>query len=1595
MSPIKENNTDINQQLQAILDNSTDAIYLVEVTQDGRFIHKEVNNAYVEASGIPKNEIIGKYVDEFENEGIKEVLLRKYSSCLSAGVKTEFTGEYHLLDGVKIFHSILNPIWDESGRITHIMGVARDITEQKRMEEALQSNRNLLSAILESSPELITFALDTNYQYIAFDSKHTQIIKTMFGIDIAIGMNMLDVISSDADRIIAKESFDRALGGESFIVDEEYGDERLSRKYWQIYYAPIVSESGEIIGLTCFNIDITERKQQEKLLYKKEKEFRSLAENIPDNIARWDIEGRYLYINPTHEELLGISLEEIVGTFIPESHRTVKVKEGVLQVATTGETVVVRQEVVNDNGEREIHDVTITPEFDEDGNMISILGLGRDLTQMVRMQETLEKNSASLTEAQRVSKTGSWELNLKTNQLLWSEEIFRIFELDKDEFKPSYENFLYVIHPEDRDSVHQTFSESLAQQIPYEMEHRLLMSDGRVKYVQEKGETQYDANGNPVATIGIIHDITSQKIVEQLLQEALEFNEEVINTIPDLLFEIDRDGTYLNVWAHDENLLVDQKSVLLGNNIKDILSKENVELSFQAMDEVDEKGISSGNIFQLDTPDGKKWFEFSTTKKKSTGTYLTLSRDITTRRVAKENLEKTKAKLSAVISTIPDLIWVKDTNGVYKMCNPAFEYFFDTLEEKIIGKTDYDFFESDAADMCKQSDLEAISSNQLTISYESFIYPDTQKIGIWEIRKIPVTMPDGEAMGILGLAKDVTESKNQEELLRKKEVMFRSLAENSIDPIIRYDRDGRRIYVNPVVEKLTGIPASQLLGKTPTQEMIIPSNEALRIEEAIQKVVSAGEQVMVNLLVVGPDEKEYYLEANHIPEFDKDGEVMSILSISHDITAMVQQEELLYAVSEAQQELQYKNELMKSILESSRDVAIYALDNRYCYLSFNEAHKEYCSKKWEKEIDIGMNFFDMIEDNEEKKFYKERFELVFEGEESSVVSEEKVLVDGVMTSCYWDTYASPVYDAKKEVIGLTMFSINITQRKQMEREIIQNEIRFKEAQKIAKIGSWELEFPGLRLHWSDEVYRIFELTPGNWEPSFDHFLNVVHPEERVYVDNLYLESFQTKIPFDTIHRLLMKDGRIKYIHVRGETFYNQNGTLLKTIGTIQDVSERKLIEKRMEYMAHHDALSGLPNRVLIKDRAIQIIERAKRYDKKVALLFVDLDGFKTINDTFGHSVGDILLKNVASRLQGCIRASDTISRQGGDEFLIILPDIVDEEDVKSIADKLINDFKISFNINDNLISTSASIGVAFYPEHGTNFEQLLQSADAAMYKAKETGKNTYCFYSQQMKHNLLGIFKMQNDLKSAILNGEFILYYQPQIDLKENKIVGVEALVRWNHPELGLVPPMSFIPIAESTGLIVPIGEWIIKEACSQAAVWNQEGKELVIAVNISAVQFQRGNLLEVVKDTLKISGLSAKYLELELTESLLINDTENVLETVKTIKELGVQLSIDDFGTGYSSLAYLKRFAVDKLKIDQSFVRDILNDKDDATIVKTIIQMAKSFNLKTIAEGVEDKEVLDVIKEFGCEEVQGYYFAKPMCAEDFEQYQKEFCCLI
>lgn len=435
------------------------------------------------------------------------------------------------------------------------------------------------------------------------------------------------------------------------------------------------------------------------------------------------------------------------------------------------------------------------------------------------------------------------------------------------------------------------------------------------------------------------------------------------------------------------------------------------------------------------------------------------------------------------------------------------------------------------------------------------------------------------------------------------------------------------------------------------------------------------------------------------------------------------------------------------------------------------------------------------------------------------------------------------------------------------------------------------------------------------------------------------------------------------------------------ICTLRAHARRKIAEEQLAFLAHHDPLTRLPNRVLLRER----FEEALKADVRtpVAMLFLDLDGFKEINDSLGHTLGDELLVKIVDRLSACLDGHYTLSREGGDEFLVLLPGITNREQIGRIAQKLLDAARESFVVGNNTLHTSFSIGISTYPQDGLDFDTLRKSADIAMYRAKESGRNNFRFFTEQMNTDAMSRLSIQNDLHGALRAQEFRLHFQPQVDIADSRIVGMEALIRWQRASGELVPPNRFIPVAEQSGLIIPIGAWVLEQACLQAMEWQRQGlPEMVMAVNLSAVQFRHGNIVETVSRVLSASGLPPHLLELELTESILLLDTDASIKTLHTLKEIGVKLSIDDFGTGYSSLSYLKRLAVDKLKIDQTFVHDMTEDADNQEIVRAIIQLGHILKLEIIAEGVETEAQRDCLRIFGCDQIQGYLISKPLPPE-------------
>ena len=568
---------------------------------------------------------------------------------------------------------------------------------------------------------------------------------------------------------------------------------------------------------------------------------------------------------------------------------------------------------------------------------------------------------------------------------------------------------------------------------------------------------------------------------------------------------------------------------------------------------------------------------------------------------------------------------------------------------------------------------------------------------------------------------------------------------------------------------------------------------------------------------------------------------------------------------------------------------------------------------------------------------------------------------------------------------------------QVLEELQRSQARLTAAQHTARLGNWEWDLISGRGYWSSETYRLFGYEPEEFWPNYDKFIERVVPDDRGEIDAAVVAARTAGTSYAVDFRVALPDGTIRHLHVQGLVECDANSQPVFMLGTLQDISELKQSEERIRTLAYYDSLTHLPNRQLYNEQLHFALSSARRHASKVATVLFDLDHFKRINETLGHSVGDRLLVAVAERLRQCVRDYDaigraeavssksgtTLARLGGDEFILAMADIDRVEDAAKAAQRLIEAMESPFILDDHEIVVTASIGISLYPDDGGDAETLLKNADSALYHAKDAGRNNYQFYNQSMNAKALARLSLESSLRRALDNREFLLHYQPQVDARSGAIIGAEALIRWRHPDLGLVSPLDFIPLAEESGLIVPIGEWVLQTACAELKAWQDAGNGVLrMAVNLSGRQFRQQDLVGTVQRAISTAGIDAQSLELEITESMLMQDASETTRLLDSLKALGVKLSVDDFGTGYSSLSYLKRFPLDALKIDRSFIRDIATDPDDAAITVAILAMAGGLGLEVVAEGVETIEQLTFLRNLNCQMIQGYLFSKPLSSE-------------
>ncbi|QFR48619.1 EAL domain-containing protein [Sulfurimonas lithotrophica] len=559
------------------------------------------------------------------------------------------------------------------------------------------------------------------------------------------------------------------------------------------------------------------------------------------------------------------------------------------------------------------------------------------------------------------------------------------------------------------------------------------------------------------------------------------------------------------------------------------------------------------------------------------------------------------------------------------------------------------------------------------------------------------------------------------------------------------------------------------------------------------------------------------------------------------------------------------------------------------------------------------------------------------------------------------------------------------------QELSKKQQHLNDAQRIASVGSWEYDVTTNKLNLSDEIYRILGIKKKS-NLTFSSFLNLTYKDDLNDVLNTINNAIEKGSVFNIKYRIQLHNNKIAYVRTKGKVRKKSSGDIKLTAVTV-DITKDTHNEQMIERLAYYDSLTNLPNRILFKDRVKSAISNAKRHKNKIAIMFLDLDNFKIVNDTLGHSVGDKLLIHVAKLLSSILRENDTISRVGGDEFTILLTDIQSEEDAQKIAKKIFDSLQGEHEIDFHRLLISTSIGIAIYPDSALDIDKLIRNADTAMYEAKKADKNNYKVFNNKMYAKIKNFVKVEKDLRIALDDEKaFEIFYQPKIKAQDGFVSGCEALVRWKHPKKGIIYPDEFIDIAEESALIIPIGNKIIEKTIKDLSEFNSKGYGTIkVAINLSAKQFTDNSLIGTIQKAIEKYDVHPSQLEFEITESISMQNISKTLEVLHQLKQTGVSIAIDDFGTGYSSLSYLKQFPINTLKIDKSFVLDMTIDNDDKSIVNTIINMAHTLNFTTVAEGVETLEHADILTDMNCDELQGYYYSKPIAKDEFINFLKTY----
>ena len=1603
-----------------------------------------------------------------------------------------------------------------------------------------------------------------------------------------------------------------------------------------------------------FAKDITERKATERQLTL----LNYALDHVREGFWLIDENGNLLHVNQEACRSTGYTYEEILQLHITNIGASLTAEMWREHWQELKEKKSLRFEIDHKTKDGRIFPVEVNANYFEFDGKGYNLALSHDITERKQTEEALKRSEALLAEAQRIAHIGSWEVDFSDGVVYWSDEQYRIWEMDKSQFGATVEAFYETVHPDDLEKVAKAYTESVANKTLYQVEHRLLLHDGRVKYIAERGEPFFDENGNISRFVGTSMDITEQQHIkntlefvaqrgwkdssesflhalaqylaqifgvdyviidklgsqitqaetvalyvkgdivpnmlydlkgtpcdgvmngklcahpknvqqlfpddyllvemqvesyaglplwntngevigliavmdtkpmndiafitsilqlvatsvsaelerqraEKVLFDAHHFLKQIVNTLADPVFVKDRQHRWVllnqefcefighplealigksdydffpeeqaNVfWAKDEMVfssgienineenftdsygnfrtILTKKTCYTDSNgqqflvgiITDITERKRMEIAlavrerefrtlaenvpgilirydekcriryinqnltkgcnphdewigktlvqlypesalFAELHEIIKNVIATGQPAEIERyfPEhqgGTTWIFHYVPEHNENGKIvgvLALGQDITERKRMEDALTAREQQFRVLAETLPSPVFRFDKNCIRVYMNP--------IAEKIIGKTAEELLYKKASDSSPMNQEALQKSEQIIESVLKtgepkeeevlFRVPATGEIYYFHNRYAPEFDAKGNVTGVISISHNITERKKMEEQLRQREQEFRVLVETSSSPIIRYDKNCRRVYVNPAVEKIAGKTAKEMLNETPTDGTLLKKEVKDNAERILRYVLKTGQETENEVELVFPDGRTHYFYNRYAPELDEHGKPVGVVLISHDITPRKLAENKLF---QSEQEF-------RTLAENTRNIIV-----RYdC-----ECRRTYVNPAYMRELPVALNqtpHESWVAVNTTPAKYISTLQRIMKSGISEDILLEWPKEDGQLVSYIFTI--TPEFDVKKCVTGVLAIGHDITELKRGEIQLLQREREFR---------SLAENMPDCVVRY-DAQCRVSYVNPAIRStiafadlPVIGKTLLQSHPdnEELKRLHHLIEHIIETGEPAETeaVFPHPMGGKRIHLVRFVAEHDYNGKSVGVLAIG--HDITERKHMEQQMFYHASYDSLTGLPNRRMLNNHIREEIAKAERGNYSVAVLFIDLDRFKEVNDSLGHEIGDCLLVEAAQRIRSCIRTSDTVARLGGDEFIVILPCAGEIPPLERVASSILVALAQPFHFGYEYSAyISASLGIAVYPQDAKEVEALIGCADQAMYAAKESGCNSFNFFTSSMQERAQQRLHLIGCLREAIEKNQFEVYYQPITCVVTGKAVKAEALVRWHHPVLGMVSPALFIPLAEETDLIQDIGSWVFRQAANTAKHWNQlsgQDEHRLISINMSPKQLTKGSGDQIAINYLREIELDSAHVVIEITEGLLLNNSADIVEKLERLRTAGIQISLDDFGTGYSAMAYLKKFNIDYLKIDQSFVRGMETDASDHAITEAIIMMAHRLGLKVIAEGVETEGQRRLLAEAGCEYIQGYLYSKPLPIDAFLTY--------